>query len=148
MIYWLLQKTLSSLELPRAVSVASESSLSSIAESSADGKQESSRGGVHDGSLSVSQFNGRQKQKFHDPALSIQVLEKFSLVTKFARDTTSQLFRDNHNNGFNSIERRSNNDSHVDYPQKASNIKEKINDETHAAPVAADPLEVLFYLIS
>ncbi|XP_015867228.1 uncharacterized protein LOC107404749 isoform X2 [Ziziphus jujuba] len=139
-----LQKTLSSLELPRAVSVASESSLSSIAESSADGKQESSRGGVHDGSLSVSQFNGRQKQKFHDPALSIQVLEKFSLVTKFARDTTSQLFRDNHNNGFNSIERRSNNDSHVDYPQKASNIKEKINDETHAAPVAADPLELVW----
>lgn len=143
MIKWLLQRTLSSLELPRAVSVASEPSLSSISETPSDGNQERSSGDVHDGSLSASQFNGRQRQKVQDPTrdLSIQVLEKFSLVTKFARETTSQIFRENYNNGFNVLERRNNNQSPIEYPQMASHTTEKILDETH---VAADPLEVTF----
>ncbi|KAF3453735.1 hypothetical protein FNV43_RR04176 [Rhamnella rubrinervis] len=135
-----LQRTLSSLELPRAVSVASEPSLSSISEAPSDGNQERSSEDVRDGTLSASQFNGRQRQKVQDPArdLSIQVLEKFSLVTKFARETTSQLFRENHNNGFNVLERRNNNQSPIECPQISSHTTEKILDETH---VAADPLE-------
>ncbi|KAH7444094.1 hypothetical protein KP509_02G064400 [Ceratopteris richardii] len=43
-------------------------------------------------------MSGRSKQRrVRDPArdVSIQVLEKFSLVTKFARDTTAQLFGEN-----------------------------------------------------
>ncbi|AQK54627.1 RabGAP/TBC domain-containing protein [Zea mays] len=45
----------------------------------------------------MSQYSSKQNHKSNDPGrdLSIQVLEKFSLVTKFARDTTSSLFRDN-----------------------------------------------------
>lgn len=51
----------------------------------------------HGASSSMSQYGSKQKHKSNDPGrdLSIQVLEKFSLVTKFARDTTSSLFRDN-----------------------------------------------------
>lgn len=93
--------------------------------------------------MSISQLNGRQRHKVQDPArdISIQVLEKFSLVTKFARETTSQLFRENHDNGFNVLERRNSNQSVIDYPQKASHTPEKILHESH---VAADPLEVTF----
>jgi hypothetical protein len=51
----------------------------------------------HGATSSMSQYSSKQKHKSNDPGhdLSIQVLEKFSLVTKFARDTTSSLFRDN-----------------------------------------------------
>ena len=94
---------------------------------------------MYDGSLSISQYNGRSKHKAQD--LSIHdVLEKFSLVTKFARDTTSQIFGDNHGNGFRS-ERRSHNQPSVDYRRKASNLEEEIPDEI---PVPSDPLEVTF----
>lgn len=131
------------MELPRAVSIASEPSLSSISESPSDGNQERSSRDERDGRMSISQLNGRQRHKVQDPArdISIQVLEKFSLVTKFARETTSQLFRENHDNGFNVLERRNSNQSLIDYPQKASHTPEKILYETH---VAADPLEVTF----
>ncbi|BBH08513.1 RabGAP/TBC domain-containing protein, partial [Prunus dulcis] len=128
-----LQRTLSSLELPRALSVASGQSTSvSVGETSSDENQERTSG--------ISQYNERQRQRVHDPArdLSIQVLEKFSLVTKFARETTSQLFRDNHSNGYGAIERRSNNLSPIDYPQKASNDSNKVPDKS---PVPPDSLE-------
>ncbi|KAF5482208.1 hypothetical protein F2P56_002797 [Juglans regia] len=137
-----LQKTLSSLELPRAVSVVSEPSMSvSIGESPLNDNQERTDAGVHSETSSVSQYNVKQRQKGHDPArdLSIQVLEKFSLVTKFARETTSQIFRESHGNGFGAIERRSHNHSALDSAQKASNIAEKVPD---TIPVASDPLEV------
>ncbi|KAL6274862.1 hypothetical protein ACE6H2_025554 [Prunus campanulata] len=136
-----LQRTLSSLELPRALSVASGQSTSvSVGKTSSDENQERTSGDVYEGSISSSQYNERQRQRVHDPArdLSIQVLEKFSLVTKFARETTSQLFRDNHSNGYGAIERRSNNQSPIDYPQKASNDSNKVPDKS---PVPPDSLE-------
>ncbi|KAM1360854.1 hypothetical protein COP2_026713 [Malus domestica] len=136
-----LQRTLSSLELPRALSVASgQSTLVSVGETSSDENQERTSGYVQEGSISISQYNERQRQRVHDPArdLSIQVLEKFSLVTKFARETTSQLFRDNHSNGYGAIERRSNNQSPIDYPQKASHDSNRAPEKS---PVPPDSLE-------
>ncbi|CAL5379389.1 unnamed protein product [Camellia sinensis] len=52
--------------------------------------------------------NGRRMQKVQDPArdLSMQVLEKFSRVTRFARETTSQIFRESHSDSFGTNERR------------------------------------------
>ncbi|TMW93232.1 hypothetical protein EJD97_012002 [Solanum chilense] len=93
-----LQRTLSSLELPGAVSVAN-SPTSSIAPS----KSSFSRtdGEALDKNSAVIQQNGRQRQKHNDPRhLSIQVLEKFSLVTRFARETKSQFLREAHGDGF------------------------------------------------
>lgn len=141
------QRTLSSLELPRAVSVAiGQSSSIAVGESPLDESHESSSGNVRDGRLSVSEYNGRSRQKHQDPArdLSIHVLEKFSLVTKFARETTSQIFGDAHTNGFGSIEKRRYNQSSLDHPQKASNSAEKVANET---PLPSDPLEVNFSFI-
>ncbi|KAF4385183.1 hypothetical protein F8388_014316 [Cannabis sativa] len=137
-----LQRTLSSLELPRAVSVVSDQSVSiDVGESPLDESQESSSRNVRDGRLSTLQYNGRTRLKPQDPArdLSIHVLEKFSLVTKFARETTSQIFGETHNNGFGAIEkRRYNHQSSIDHPEKASNSAEKAPE---LVPVAADPLE-------
>ncbi|KAB2024051.1 hypothetical protein ES319_D06G061100v1 [Gossypium barbadense] len=130
-----LQRTLSSLELPRAVSIASVPSTPvSVGESSSQQNEERT-----DVSASVPQYNGRQRQKGHDPArdISIQVLEKFSLVTKFARETTSQLFRETHSNGFGPLERRNSNQSALDYSHKSSEYKEDVPVQS---PVDPDPL--------
>ncbi|EXC33717.1 hypothetical protein L484_008961 [Morus notabilis] len=139
-----LQKTLSSLELPRVVSVASGES--NVGESPLDQSQDRSGGNVRDGSLSISRYSGRPRQKAQDPArdLSIHVLEKFSLVTKFARETTSQIFGDAPNNGFGTTEKRNYNQSSIDYRQKPSNFPEKAAKET---PVPSDPLEISFKLM-
>lgn len=102
---------------------------------------------------------GLRKQKSHDPTrdLSIHLLEKFSLVTKFARETTTQLFSEN--NGFGSVDKRWNNQPVHNYPEKLSNIaEEKHHESSHSYPekeplydeetpidivdVPADPLEV------
>lgn len=129
------------MELPRAVSIASEPT----GESLSYGNQERTDGGIHDESFSFSQNLGRQRQKIHDPArdLSIQVLEKFSLVTKFARETTSQLFGENQSNGFGAIDRKCYShfppDIPPDIPPNVSKDSEKIPDES---PVPSDPLEV------
>ncbi|XP_062222237.1 uncharacterized protein LOC133921402 [Phragmites australis] len=93
-----LQKSLSSLELPGVVSVANAMSRQNSL--SFTGSVDEARHGdddKHGASSSMSQYGSKQKHKSNDPGrdLSIQVLEKFSLVTKFARDTTSSLFRDN-----------------------------------------------------
>ncbi|KAM0974432.1 hypothetical protein ACFX2C_017613 [Malus domestica] len=137
-----LQRTLSSLELPRVLSVASGQSTSvSVGETFSDQNQERTSGDVNqEGNISISQYSERQRQGVHDPArdLSIQVLEKFSLVTKFARETTSQLFRDNHSNGYGAIERRSNNQPPIDYPQKASHHSNRVPEKS---PVPPDSLE-------
>lgn len=142
-----LQRTLSSLELPRAVSGASGQSTSiAVGESPLDESQERSSGNVRDGRLSISQYNGRPRQKPQDPArdLSIHVLEKFSLVTKFARETTSQIFGEAHSNGFGAIEKRRYDESSIDHPRNSSNSAEKVPDEI---PVASDPLEVTLFFI-
>ncbi|KAK4854105.1 hypothetical protein QYF36_018939 [Acer negundo] len=133
-----LQRTFSSLELPRLVSVASGPSTPiSVGESPLKENQERINGYE---SSSISQYNGRQRQKVHDPTrdISIQVLEKFSLVTKFARETTSQLFRDGHSNGFGTFEKMFDSQPAQDDLHKASNNAEKVTDEI---PVASDPLE-------
>ncbi|KAA8535131.1 hypothetical protein F0562_030134 [Nyssa sinensis] len=136
------QRTLSSLELPRAVSVANGLSSSVlVTDSSSHGSQERTDGSTLDGCPGNIQQNGRQRQKFHDPSrdLSIQVLEKFSLVTKFARETTSQLFRESHGDGFGANQGRNHSQSSHDYPRNmASNDEQKVPDEI---PVASDPPE-------
>ncbi|XP_020683850.1 uncharacterized protein LOC110100610 [Dendrobium catenatum] len=94
-----LQKSLSSLELPRVLSVAngtpmqgSPNEVSSIYDSMrVDGITAS-------GTSSAFEYRGRHRRKTHDPThdLSIHVMEKFSLVTKFAREATTQLFGEFH----------------------------------------------------
>ncbi|XP_077223143.1 rabGAP/TBC domain-containing protein isoform X2 [Tasmannia lanceolata] len=104
-----LQRSLSSLELPRVISVTNGTSSSSSASSVPKTENlEMINGGLRDGNSSTYDYSGRHRQKVQDPArdLSIQVLEKFSLVTKFARETTTHLFRENHNDGSNSHERK------------------------------------------
>lgn len=103
---------------------------------------------IDDGSVSgeiasLSLYNGRPRPKVHDPArdLSIQVLEKFSLVTRFARETTSQLLRESLNNGYGANERRDHSLHHHDNSYRASTDPEKAPEEV---PVVPDPLEVIF----
>lgn len=145
------QKTLSSLELPRVVTVASGPSTPvSVGDSLLNENQDKTYGAVGQVSSSFSRYNGRQRQKGHDPArdISIQVLEKFSLVTKFARETTSQLFRENHSNGFDPFERKFDNQSVQNYHHEASYDTVKDSDAENVCdeiPVASDPLEVMFY---
>ncbi|XP_027329722.1 TBC1 domain family member 15 [Abrus precatorius] len=135
-----LQRTLSSLELPRAVPLTSGPSNMSVDGSILNENQERADSGVDNGSLSVPQFHGRPRNKVHDPArdLSIQVLEKFSLVTKFARETTSQLFGENQSNGFSASERRTHIQTSLDHPKKSSNVADGILDES---PVVLDSQE-------
>ncbi|KAF5934932.1 hypothetical protein HYC85_026061 [Camellia sinensis] len=136
------QRTLSSLELPRAVAVATGPS-SPISDGGPPSyeNQERTDVGTFDGSASLIQHNGRQRQKFHDPArdISIQLLEKFSLVTRLARETTSQLFRDSDSDVFGANERRNHDQTPHPYPSiVASNNVEEVPNEI---PIASDPLE-------
>lgn len=147
----LFQRSLSSLELPRVVSVANGTS--SISASSVPSIEDSDKinGDNHVGSLRLSEYSGKQRQKSHDPRdLSIQVLEKFSLVTKFARETTSHLFRENYSDSFNAY------DTKQQVPSLPANAPDKGPGDTEKdlteAPVASDPLEVsldlYFYLVN
>jgi len=137
------QKTLSSLELPRAVPLARGPSDMSADESTLNENQERNDSGVNNGSVSAPQFHRRPRHKVNDPTrdLSIQVLEKFSLVTKFARETTSQLFRENQTNGFRANERRTRIETNLDPPKssqtnldppKSSTVAGKVSDEKSA----------------
>jgi hypothetical protein len=107
----------------------------SVDESTLNENQERNDSSVNNGSVSVPQFHGRPRHKVHDPArdLSIQVLEKFSLVTKFARETTSQLFRENQTNGYSANERRTHIQTNLD-PPKSSSAAEKYSDENSDIP--------------
>ncbi|KAL2249463.1 TBC1 domain family member 15 [Sesamum indicum] len=132
-----LQRTLSSLELPMAVSVANVPSTAAVGSPSIAGQER----GESDKSSSNFQQNGRQGQKHHDPArdISIQVLEKFSLVTRFARETTSQLFRDGFIDGFTPNEGRKHGQFSPAYQHiTPSNDPPKVPDEVSVAP---DPVE-------
>lgn len=134
------QRTLSSLELPRAVVAGLPSAPQSLVESPSQEHQEKAVGEFHGESSSTFQYGGRQRQKVHDPArdISIQVLEKFSLVTKFARET-SQLFRETHSNGYGSFERKRNSQSAIDYTQKEADPAKKVPNQSF---FPSDPLEV------
>lgn len=145
-IYYLLQKTLSSLELPGVVSVAAQSTNASLVASSSQVNQGRSDVSSYD-SNTGSQSLRRQKNKSNDPTkdLSIQVLEKFSLVTKFARETTSQLFGENSGDPFlsNEWKRPSHSQSLPDLQsQPSTNDLEEVPCEV---PVPADPMEVFFF---
>ncbi|KAK9100705.1 hypothetical protein Scep_024135 [Stephania cephalantha] len=128
-----LQRSLSSLELPRAVSVASTSTSESSSSSSVSSERP-------DDGRSYSEYQ-KHRQKSNDPArdLSIQVLEKFSLVTKFARETTSHIFREIHSDNLNTNDRKnqapivSNSNNDVDNSGLESASTESF--------VAADPIE-------
>ncbi|KAE9464312.1 hypothetical protein C3L33_03715, partial [Rhododendron williamsianum] len=135
-----LQRTLSSLELPGAVASGLSSS-PTVGESLSISNEDRTDGGSFDGSASHVQQNGRRRQKVQDPArdLSIQVLEKFSLVTRFARETTSQIFGEIHSDGYGDSERRAHNQTLQNYSSsEVANDVEKVPDEV---PVASDPLE-------
>lgn len=149
MVFWFCfvawKRTLSSLELPGAVAVASGlSSSPTVGESLSISNEDRTDGGSFDGSVSHVLQNGRRRQKVQDPArdLSIQVLEKFSLVTRFARETTSQIFGEIHSDGYGDSERRAHNQTPQNYSSsEVANDVEKVPDEV---PVASDPLEVPF----
>ncbi|XP_074269149.1 uncharacterized protein LOC141592405 isoform X2 [Silene latifolia] len=141
-----LQKSLSSLELPGVVSIAAPSTTASVAVSPTAENQEKAGESEYDAN-SISENRSRQKQKANDPArdLSIQVLEKFSLVTKFARDTTSQLFGENsgENLFLNDVKKPSHSQSLPDLRSKVSSSElEKVADEVLVHPVPADPMEL------
>ncbi|KAG6769325.1 hypothetical protein POTOM_024955 [Populus tomentosa] len=135
-----LQKTLSSLELPVYIASGPSASVSDGGESSSFELQERIGDSIRDEIPRPSQNPGRQKHKSHDPArdLTIHVLEKFSLVTKFARDTSSQLFRESNSNGYGAVERKSSSYSLPDVPHKPSMDAEMALEE---GPVPSDPLE-------
>ena len=102
----ILQRSLTSLELRDVISTAAlPSQGQNISQESMVGDQslpEASHSNEvtsfvknKESSVVFADDSRRQHQRrVHDPArdISIQVLEKFSLVTKFARDTTAQLF--------------------------------------------------------
>ena len=61
-------------------------------------------------------------------------------MTTFARETTSQLFRDNNSDVFGANERRNHDQTPHPYPSiVASNDVEEVPNEI---PIASDPLEV------
>ncbi|XP_022946430.1 TBC1 domain family member 15 isoform X2 [Cucurbita moschata] len=135
-----LQRTLSSLELPRTGPIASGPVSSISLDESPSSADKRAGEDFYDEGSRISRYSGKQRPKFHDPArdLPIQILEKFSLVTKFARETTSQLFRENHNNGFSAPEMRIQDQSSVDSPQRPSNGLEKV---PNVSPVVEDPIQ-------
>lgn len=132
---------MSSLELPRTGPIASGPVSSISLDESPSSADKRAGEDFYDEGSRISRYSGKQRPKFHDPArdLPIQILEKFSLVTKFARETTSQLFRENHNNGFSAPEMRIQDQSSVDSPQRPSNGLEKV---PNVSPVVEDPIQV------
>ncbi|XP_076929727.1 uncharacterized protein LOC143594262 isoform X2 [Bidens hawaiensis] len=132
-----LQRTLSSLELPGSL----VNRIPSSSDSGSDGNL-TNKPTSNDGHSSNTQQNNKQRQKSHDPArdLSINVLEKFSLVTRFARETTSQLFRDSLVDGHGPNEKRRNN-----WASKDNHSQEMASDDEESVPkrvpVPSDPLE-------
>lgn len=136
-----LQKTLSSLELPGVVTVAAPSTNASVAVSPSQGNQGRADVSAYDSNTSLQSLR-RQRNKANDSTkdLSIQVLEKFSLVTKFARETTSQLFRENSGDPFfsNDIKKPNHSQSVPDLHSQSSNDQEEVPCEV---PVPADPME-------
>lgn len=138
------QRTLSSLDLPRTVSVANGlPSAISVGDLPSNRNQERNEGGTFDGSASHFEHNGRRRQKVPARDLPIQVLEKFSRVTRLARETTSQLFRESHSEtGFGANKRKNHNQApHAQPSNSASNGLEKVSIEI---PEALGPLEVTF----
>ncbi|KAJ7956730.1 RabGAP/TBC domain-containing protein [Quillaja saponaria] len=70
-----LQRTFSSLELPRVVSVASGPSTLSVGESTLNESQAMANVGVRDENSSSSLYKERQRQRVHDPARDLSIQE-------------------------------------------------------------------------
>ncbi|PKU75470.1 TBC1 domain family member 15 [Dendrobium catenatum] len=122
-----LQRSLSSLELPRAIAVSKASPAHNAT------ARYSAEGSSYVESSSASEYSGRHMPKNHDPArdISLQVLEKFSLITKFARETTSQIFQESQNKGFVAYEKQ--------HENKSSALSETMNSDKLL--VSSEPLE-------
>lgn len=92
---------------------------------------------------SSNNFQNGRRQKNYDPArdISIQVLEKFSLVTRFARETTSQLFRETQLD-------LTPNEGWRDDPLSPASNHTTASHDSPKVPVAADPVEVIIYLFT
>ncbi|KAD6454492.1 hypothetical protein E3N88_09198 [Mikania micrantha] len=136
-VYMPCQKTLSSLALPGSLANRTPSSSSSPSYGNLEDKYTSA-----DGHLSSMQQNNKQRQKSHDPArdISIQVLEKFSLVTRFARETTSQLFRESLVDGHGPNEKRRTNWASKEH-QSQEMTSNDVEIVPKKVPVPSDPLE-------
>ncbi|XP_074568603.1 uncharacterized protein LOC141825109 [Curcuma longa] len=134
-----LQRTLSSLELPRAVANRASLHKPSNSFSSLDDSEMANGANYGGTSSSISEY-ARHPKKSHDPArdISIQVLEKFSLVTKFARETTSHLFRENHGDFLNAHDKK----HEIDYGSLNPAISPADDEKkTNVVQVDSDPLE-------
>ncbi|KAH9287587.1 hypothetical protein KI387_031704 [Taxus chinensis] len=94
-----LQRSLTSLELPGALPVTNSKSSFHVEESfsSVDGSENVIDKNYHHKYSGGSKSFGDHHERLRDPArdISIHVLEKFSLVTKLARETTAHLFGEN-----------------------------------------------------
>ncbi|XP_020589006.1 TBC1 domain family member 15 [Phalaenopsis equestris] len=125
-----LQKSLSSLELPRVLSVVNGAPMQgSPNEVSSIDDSMTVNGIASSGTSTTSEYSGRQRHKTHDPThdLSIHVLEKFSLVTKLAREATTQLFREFHDSHDLLYDRKQKNSSPLD-AAAVSLLNDKPND--------------------
>ncbi|KAI7729676.1 hypothetical protein M8C21_002441 [Ambrosia artemisiifolia] len=131
-----LQRTLSSLELPGSLANRIPSSSGSPSDGNLENKHTS-----EDGHSSSMQRSNKQKQKGHDPArdISINVLEKFSLVTRFARET-SQLFRESLVDGHGPNEKRRTNWASKNH-QSQEMTSNDVESVPKNVPVPSDPLE-------
>ncbi|KAI3805395.1 hypothetical protein L1987_27741 [Smallanthus sonchifolius] len=127
------------LQLPR--SLANRTPSSSFPDSPSEGNLENKHTSEDDSSGSIQQ-NNKQRQKNHDPArdISIQVLEKFSLVTRFARETTSQLFRESLVDVHGPNEKRRTNWASKDH-QTQETAANDVEIASKKVPVPSDPLE-------
>uniref|UniRef100_A0A0C9RV14 TBC1 domain family member 15 n=1 Tax=Wollemia nobilis TaxID=56998 RepID=A0A0C9RV14_9CONI len=97
-----LQRSLSSLELPGALPIINSISSFNVegSRSAVENTDATNKNHRHRNSGSPKVF-GDNHERLRDPArdISIHVLEKFSLVTKLARETTAHLFGENRLSG-------------------------------------------------
>ena len=100
-------------------------------------------GAKHEGPSSMYEYGSKQKHKSNDPGreISFQVLEKFSLVTKFARETTSSLFRENHSSGSPAYGRQKQHDV-LDNRESAKYKDQQIMPDNASLP--SDSVEVTY----
>ncbi|KAK8916326.1 hypothetical protein KSP39_PZI022349 [Platanthera zijinensis] len=90
-----LQRSLLSFELPRAISISKSGPV-----------QNTSSAYSIEGS-SGSEYHERRATMLKNPSsdISLHVLEKFSLITRFARDATSEIFHEHRNKSYRNYEK-------------------------------------------
>lgn len=93
-----LQRSLTSLELPGALPVANiRSSLEIEGSTPIQNTEHTANQNYQDKVYGGLKYGGAQHERLRDPAREILIhgLEKFSMVTKFARETTAHIFGEN-----------------------------------------------------